>query len=189
MYGNSLAYFHFVHRPQIRVFHSILLEKESIDLSSILCIWQFNPFPNKPLYLHICSTSLSKTQWEKEKLLVTRNFSFSCSVFYQFGELSAIFIKLEFVVCKLFHFRRVWNLSFGKGLSFLLITDKSWHLTHYQTTNFRLFQTERVCWRQFQIWWKWQKVIQTGRKHCGERRNCSLRSHSVFKRCHCVGMG
>ena len=25
------------------------------------------------------------------------------------------------------------------------------HLTHYQMTNFRLFQTERVCRRQFQI--------------------------------------
>ena len=24
-------------------------------------------------------------------------------------------------------------------------------LTHYQTTNFRLFQTERVCRRQFQL--------------------------------------
>ena len=53
--------------------------------------------------------------------------------------------------------------------------------------NFRLFQTERVCRRQFRIWWKWQKDIQTGRKHCGKRRNCSLRenfsfSHSVFKR-------
>ena len=48
-------------------------------------------------------------------------------------------------------------------------------LTHYQTTNFRLFQTERVCRRQFQIWRKWQKVIQMGRKHCGKRRNCSLR--------------
>ena len=46
-------------------------------------------------------------------------------------------------------------------------------LTHYQTTNFRLFQTERVCRRQFQIWRKWQEVIQTGRKHCGKRRNCS----------------
>ena len=31
------------------------------------------------------------------------------------------------------------NLSFGK------------ELTHYQTTNFRLFQTQRVCRRQFQI--------------------------------------
>ena len=45
-------------------------------------------------------------------------------------------------------------------------------LTHYQTTNFRLFQTERVCRPQFQVWWKWHKVIQMGRKHCGKMRNC-----------------
>ena len=75
-------------------------------------------------------------------------------------------------------------------------------LTHYQTTNFRLFQTERVCRRQFQIWRKWQKVIQMGRKHSGKNRNCSLRAISPFptvfskglfpravKRCHCVGKG
>ena len=53
-------------------------------------------------------------------------------------------------------------------------------LTHYQTTNFRLFQTERVCRRQFQIRRKWQKAIQAGRKHCGKRRNCSLRAISPF---------
>ena len=35
------------------------------------------------------------------------------------------------------------------------------------------FQTERVCRQQFQIRRKWQKVIQTGRKHSGKRRNCS----------------
>ena len=75
-------------------------------------------------------------------------------------------------------------------------------LTHYQTTNFTLFQIERLCRRQLKIWRKWQKVIQTGRKHCGKRRNCSLRAISPFstvfskgsfprgiKRCHCVGMG
>ena len=57
-------------------------------------------------------------------------------------------------------------------------------LTHYQTTNFRLFQTERVCRRQFQIWRKSKKkkVIQAGRKHCGKSRNCFSFSHSVFKR-------
>ena len=53
-------------------------------------------------------------------------------------------------------------------------------LTHYQTTNFRFFQTERVCRRHFQIWWKWQKVNQMGRKHCGKRRNCLLRAISPF---------
>ena len=51
-----------------------------------------------------------KTLWKKEKLLVTNNFSFSHSVFYPFGELPAILIKFEIVVCKLFS---VWkNLKF-----------------------------------------------------------------------------
>ena len=43
-----------------------------------------NPFPNKPWFLRVCSTSLLKTLWEKDKLLVTSNFSFSHSVFYPF---------------------------------------------------------------------------------------------------------
>ena len=60
-------------------------------------------------------------------------------------------------------------------------------LTHYQTTNFGLFQTERVCRRQFQIWQKWQKVIQMGRKHYGKKEKLLITSnfsfsHSVFKR-------
>ena len=53
-------------------------------------------------------------------------------------------------------------------------------LTLSQTTNFGLFQTQNVCRRQFQIWWKWQKVLEMGRKHCGKRRNCSLRAISPF---------
>ena len=51
-----------------------------------------NPVPNKPWFLRVCSTSLLKTLREKEKLLVTSNFSFSKSVFYHFGELSFTFI-------------------------------------------------------------------------------------------------
>ena len=54
------------------------------------------------------------------------------------------------------------------------------HLTLSQMTNFRLFQIGRVCRRQFQISWKCQKVFQTSRKHCGTRRNCSLRAISPF---------
>ena len=53
-------------------------------------------------------------------------------------------------------------------------------LTRYQKTNFRLFQTERVCRQQFQIWRKWQQVIQMGRIHWVKRRNCSLRAISPF---------
>ena len=74
-------------------------------------------------------------------------------------------------------------------------------ITPSQMTNFRLFQAERVCRRQLQICSKWWKALQTGRKHCGKRRNCSLQTISPFptvlskslfprdiKRCHCVGM-
>ena len=67
----------------------------------------FNPFPNKPWFLCVCSISLLKTLREKEKLLVMSNFSFSHSVFYPFGELSAIFIKFKIVICKLFQFGRI----------------------------------------------------------------------------------
>ena len=67
----------------------------------------FNPFPNKPWFLRVYSTCLSKTLWEKEKLLITSNFSFFHSVFYPFGELSAIFFQFEIVACKLFQFGRV----------------------------------------------------------------------------------
>ena len=63
---------------------------------------KFNIFPNKPWFLHVSNTSLLKTLREKEKLLVTSNFSFSHSVFYPFGKLSAILIQVKIVVCKLF---------------------------------------------------------------------------------------
>ena len=67
----------------------------------------FKPFQNKPCFLHVCSTSLLKILWKKEKLLVTSNFSFSHSVFSPFEDLSSIFIKIEIIVCKLFQFGRV----------------------------------------------------------------------------------
>ena len=67
----------------------------------------FNSFPNRPWFFRICSISLLKTLWEKEKLLIMSNFSFSHIVFYLFREFSAIFINSEIVVCKLFQFGRV----------------------------------------------------------------------------------
>ena len=72
----------------------------------------FNPFPNKPWFLRVCSAGLLKTLWEKEKLLVTSNFSFSHSVFYPSRELSTMFINFKIVVCKLFHI--------GKSLKFVV---------------------------------------------------------------------
>ena len=66
-----------------------------------------NSFPNPSWSLRVWSISFLKTRWEKKKLLVTSNFFFSRSVFYPFREPSAIFIKFEIVVCKLFQFGRV----------------------------------------------------------------------------------
>ena len=75
--------------------------------SRVETVYIFNSFPYKPRFLCVCSTSVLTTLWEKEKLLVTSNFSFSHSVFYPFEALSAIFIKFEIVVCNLFQFGRV----------------------------------------------------------------------------------
>ena len=52
----------------------------------------FNLFLNKTWILSVCSTSPLKTLWEKEKLLVKSNFSYSHGIFYPFGEHFAVFI-------------------------------------------------------------------------------------------------
>ena len=53
----------------------------------------FNSFLNKPLFLRVCSSSLLKTLWEKEKLFITSNFSFSRNVCYPLRGLSTIFFQ------------------------------------------------------------------------------------------------
>ena len=89
----------------------------------------FHPFPNKPLFLHVWGISLLKTLWEKEKLLVKSNFSFSHSVFYPFGEFFAIFI--QFKNC---HLQILSICRLGKGLmhfisAFCLMTTTATILT------------------------------------------------------------
>ena len=74
-----------------------------------------------PLFLRVCSTSFLKTLREKEKLLVSSNFSFYQSVFYLFGELFIPFstnLKLLYhSYASSFGFEESKNLSFGKGLN------------------------------------------------------------------------
>ena len=97
-----------------KVFCVITFREYTIHRSN--CFQWFNPFPNKLWFLCVYGTRLLKTLWEKEKLLIMSNFSFTYSIFYPIGELSAIFIKFEIVNSKLFQFGRGQNLSFGKGL-------------------------------------------------------------------------
>ena len=74
----------------------------------------FSLSETSPGFYMFAETCLLKTLWEKEKFLAMSNFSFFHSVFYPFRELSAIFIKFEIVIYKLFQFRRVQTLSFGR---------------------------------------------------------------------------
>ena len=65
------------------------------------------PFPNKLFFLMCLHYKYLKTLWEKEKLLIMSNFSFSHCIFYSFGELFTIFIEFKIVIYKLFQFGRV----------------------------------------------------------------------------------
>ena len=120
------------------------------------CIWStllfFNPFPNKPWFLRICSTGLWKTLWEKEKLLVTSNFSFSHSVLYLLGVLTAISQNVKLSSAN--------SLSLEESKTCCLGKDK----TLLQTTNSGPFQTERVHRRQFLYSGKWWEVLQKGKR-------------------------
>ena len=79
-------------------FHQILncrLQALSVWKSLRVVVWErVNPFSNKPWFVRVCCTSLLKTLWEKEKLLVTSNFSFfpKCflpvsTMFYHFHQI------------------------------------------------------------------------------------------------------
>ena len=63
---------------------------------------QVEPFPKQALVFRVCSSSLLKMLFEKDKLLVTSTFSFSRSVYTHLENFSAISIKFENVACKLF---------------------------------------------------------------------------------------
>ena len=101
-FSHSIFY-SFIELSTIFIKFEIVVCKTLSNWSLKFSVWKrVNPFPNKACFFRVYGTSLLKTLWEKEKLLVTSNFSFSHSVFYPFGELSAIYVKLEIVVCKLF---------------------------------------------------------------------------------------
>ena len=96
--------FFFLDRVEYKRFLSFVFYSNLFVLT--LLNFYFNPFPSKPWFLRVCSTSLLITLWEKEKLLVTSNFSFTHSLSSSVDELSAIFIKFKIVVCKLLQLER-----------------------------------------------------------------------------------
>ena len=63
-----------------------------------------NAFPNGPWCIPVCSASLLKTLWEKEKLLVTSNFSLSSVFSTRWDNCLPFSSSLKFFVYKFFHF-------------------------------------------------------------------------------------
>ena len=82
-------------------------------------LWQKEvyPFPNKPWFLCVCSRSLLKVQWEKEKSLIMSNFSFFHSVFNSITKRKCHFKKFNLSSANAINLDQSKNLSFGKGLT------------------------------------------------------------------------
>ena len=70
-----------------------------------------------------------------------------------------------------------FNLDQSKNLSFCK------ELTHYQTTNFRLFQTERVCRRQFQIDENGRKLSKRVENTVGKGEIARYEQFLLFPQC------
>ena len=172
-------------------------------------VWKrVNPFANKPWFLHVCSTSLLKTL-EKGEIVRNKQFLLlpQCFLpcwrtfchFYQIPNcrlqtLSVFWNSLKFVIWERVKLEMAWTTVKASAWTWDYIKQRvknkpqrrhksqcqQYVITLSQSTNFRLFQTEAVCRRKFWTWWKWQKVFQKSRKHCGKRRNCSLQAIYPF---------
>ena len=101
-------------------------------IKELLVVFGFNPFPNKPWFLRVSRTSLLKTLWEKEKLLVTSNISFSHNVFYSIKAINHLFGNIQFVVCKYFQFGHVQNSVVWERVNITLTAKviSWWSVTH-----------------------------------------------------------
>ena len=75
----------------------------------------FNAFPNKTWFLRVCRISLLKTLWEKEKLLVTNDFSFPTVFSTHLDNSLPLSPKLKLSSANSFSLEES-KISFGKGL-------------------------------------------------------------------------
>ena len=83
----------------------------------------FNPYRNKPWFVHVYNISLLKTLWENEKLLVMSNFSFSHRVFYPFCELSTTFIKIKLSSANSFNLEESKNYFWERVKKTICVCD------------------------------------------------------------------
>ena len=150
--------------------------------------------------------------WEKEKLLVTLQAIspfptvFSGNLYCKHLKSKGLFCKrlicylqMLLTTTKLCHVHE--RSDFGQHCLQKAPDVTYYLLTHYQTTNLDSSKLKKFANNNFKFDENGGE-LSTGRKHCGKRRNCSLRAISPFptvfskglfprdiKRCRCVGMG
>ena len=69
--------------------------------------FELNPLPTITTFNDPGNEAFLSTLWEKEKMLVTRIFSFFHNVFYPFQNKFQFSIHIYFVICKCVHFGTV----------------------------------------------------------------------------------
>ena len=116
----------------------------SIFSFSYYIFYPFNPFPKQALVFMCVQYKSFENTVGKEEIACNERFLCFPRCFLPYEEVFPMFIKYEIVVFRLFLFGHQHFLLFPQyspqGL-----------LTLYQRTNFRLFQTQRIGRRQFQI--------------------------------------
>ena len=122
------------------------MENRNMMFASIFFIFQ-NVFNGPPQGLYVMTLKLGLV-WEKGLTVLTSMGDlrgFHSSLWHWFPCIFSVraYRGPTFVICAI-HIVIFCNQAINKMY-------QSKRLTHYQTTNFRLFQTERVCRRQFQI--------------------------------------
>ena len=79
-------------------------------------VWEWvNPFPNKPFVFMCLLFRFFKNNIRKGEIAHKEWFLLFPQCFLPFLRNSVILIQFKIVVCKLFEFWIVWNLSFGKS--------------------------------------------------------------------------
>ena len=83
------------------------LEQSSGELKTSrgLC----NLLTQRYVFLRVCDRWLRKALWEKEKLFIMSNFSFTHNVFYPIRVNKFKLFNFDFVVCRLFQIRIIQN--------------------------------------------------------------------------------
>ena len=91
-----------------------------------MVIRAFTLSQTSPVFFRVCTACLLKTLWEKEKLLVTSNFSFSHRVFKQLRAISPFPTVFSTCLEKVLPFSS--NLKLSSATSFSLEESKIYRL-------------------------------------------------------------